>query len=92
METEWEQYIVAVQSFIPGVEIAFCHGKGVAQVEQAVHVCVGEGLEEFGFFVGLNCEILVSVPNVSGSALQADEFVPSDCAGLFLLFHDKSAK
>ena len=88
METEGEQDVVAVQSFVPGVEVAFGHGEGVNQVEQAVHVGVGEGLEEFGFLVGFDREILIPFPDVSGSLFETDQFVPSDCAGLFLLFHD----
>lgn len=67
MEAEWEQYIISVKSFVPGVEITFGHGEGMAQVEEAVHVGVGEGLEVFGFLVGLYGEILISFPDVSGS-------------------------
>lgn len=60
----------------------------MAQVEQTVHVGVGECLEEFGFLVGFDGEILIPFPDVSGSLFETDQFVPSDGAGLFLLFHD----
>jgi hypothetical protein len=54
METERKQNVVAVQSFVPGVKVAFGHGEGVAQVQQTIHVGVGKGLEEFGFLVGFD--------------------------------------
>ncbi len=88
METERKQNVVAVQSFVPGVKVAFGHGEGVAQVQQTIHVGVGKGLEEFGFLVGFDWEILKSFPYVSGSLFEADKFVPSHGAGFFLLFHD----
>lgn len=88
METEGEQYIVPIESFIPGVEIALGHGKCVSQVEQTIHICVWEGLEEFGFLVGFYGEILVSFPDVSCSLFETDQFISSDGTGLFLLFHD----
>lgn len=88
MVAEWEQNVVAVQSFIPSIEVAFGHGEGMTQVQQTIHVCVWEGLEEFGFLVGLDSEILIPFPNVSGSLFQTDQFVSSDGTGLFLLFHD----
>lgn len=54
MESEREQYIISVKSFIPGVEVAFGHGEGVPQMEETVHVGVGESLEELGLFVGFD--------------------------------------
>jgi hypothetical protein len=54
METEWKKNVIAVQSFVPGVEVAFGHGEGVAQVEQTIHVSIRKGLEEFGFLVGFD--------------------------------------
>ena len=58
-------------------------------MQQTIHVCVGEGLEEFGFLVGFDGEILIPFPDVSGSLFQTDQFVSSDGTGLFLLlFHD----
>lgn len=76
MEAEGEEYVVAGDAFIPGVEIAFGHGEGVSEVESAVHVGVGEGLEVLGFFVGLSAEKLISLPNVPGPLFERDEFVP----------------
>jgi hypothetical protein len=88
MVTEREQNIVTVQSFIPSIEIAFGHGESVAQVQQAIHVGVRESLKEFGFLVGFDSEILIPFPDVPGSFFQTDQFVSSDGAGLFWLFHD----
>ena len=54
METERKEYIIASESFVPGVEITFGHREGVSEMESAVHVGVGEGLEIFWLFVGFS--------------------------------------
>lgn len=77
MESEGEKYVEASKSFVPSVEIAFGHGEGVAEVESAVHVGVGEGFEELGLSVGFCREKLISLPNVSSPLFKGDEFVSS---------------
>lgn len=52
MEAKGEEYIEAGKSFVPCVKITFGHGEGMAEVESAVHVGVGESLEELGLVVG----------------------------------------
>lgn len=69
VKAEREKDIKPTQSFIPSVKIAFRHGEGVAQMEQAIHVSIRECNEEFWLFRRLYREILVSIPNVPSSAL-----------------------
>lgn len=77
MESEREKYVEASKSFVPSVEIAFGHREGVAEVESAVHVGVGEGLEELGLSVGFCSEKLISLPYVSGPLFEGNELISS---------------
>lgn len=77
MEAEGEEDIIASDAFIPGIEVALGHGEGVSEVEGAVHVGEGEGLEVFRLRVGLSSKILVSFPDVSGPSLKRNKFVSS---------------
>ena len=52
MEPEREKDVVASQSPVPCIEIAFGHREGVAEMQSAVHIGVREGFEVLGFFVG----------------------------------------
>ena len=63
MEAEGEEDVVPCQSFIPGIEVTLCHGKGVTKVQVAVHVGEGKGLEEFLLARGLDSEKLVTLPD-----------------------------
>jgi hypothetical protein len=47
MEAEGEEDVISSEAFIPSIEVALGHGEGVSEVEGAVHVGVGEGLEVF---------------------------------------------
>lgn len=85
MIAEREKDIISTKPFIPCVKIAFGHWKGVSQMEEPIHVCVGESFEKLWFLIWLNSKILMSVPNVSGPLFETDEFVPSYCA--FIFFH-----
>ena len=75
VKPEGEQDIIAGKASIPSVEVTFSHGKGVSEVESAVHVGVGEGFEVFRFFVGFGREILIPFPNVPGPIFKRDKFV-----------------
>ena len=75
VESEGEEDVVAGESTVPGVEIALGHGEGVSEVEGAVHVGVGEGLEILGLVVGFSHKILMPFPDVLGPLLQRYEFV-----------------
>ena len=77
METERKEYIVASKSFVPGVEITFGHREGVPEMEGAVHVGIGEGLEIFGLFVGFSCKVLMPFPDAPCTMLEGNQFVPS---------------
>lgn len=77
MEAKGEEYIEAGKSFVPCVKITFGHGEGMAEVESAVHVGVGESLEELGLVVGFCWEKLIPFPNVPGPLLKWDEFISS---------------
>ena len=70
MESEREEDIVASQATVPCVEITFGHGEGMSEVEGAVHVGVGKGLEILGFVIGFSHKILMSFPNIFGPLLQ----------------------
>lgn len=91
METEREQYIISAKSFIPSIEVAFSHWKSMTKMQQSVHIGIWESFKEFRFFVGLNCKVLISLPDISGSLFQCYQFVSSYCTFL-LWFHDISAK
>ena len=67
MEAEWEEYIISINSLIPGIEVAFRHWEGVSQMQKTIHVGIWEGLKKFGFLIGFYGEVLISVPDFSGS-------------------------
>ena len=69
MESEGEEDVEAGEAFIPGVEVALGHGEGVSEVEDAVHVGVGEGFKELLLLFGFCNKILVPFPDLSGPAL-----------------------
>ena len=79
MEAEGEEDVVPCQSFIPCVEVALGHGEGVSEVQRAVHVGEGKGLEEFLLVGGLYGEKLVALPDGSGALLECDELVAAGC-------------
>lgn len=85
MITERKQDVITAKSFIPSIEITFCHWKCMTQMQKSIHICVRESFKKFGFFIGLNWKILISLPNVSCSLLKTDKLISSDCA--FFLFH-----
>ena len=70
VESEGEEDVVASQATVPCIEITFGHGEGMSEVEGAVHVGVGKGLEILGFVVGFSHKILMSFPNIFGPLLQ----------------------
>lgn len=67
METEREQNVIAVKSFIPCVEITFSHWECMTQMQKTIHIGIWECLKEFGFLIGLYWEILISIPDISSS-------------------------
>lgn len=67
MIAKGEEYVETTDAFVPGIEVALGHGEGVPEMEQPVHVGVGEGLEELGLLVGFSFEIVVPVPDVACS-------------------------
>ena len=75
MISEGEEYIETTDALIPSIEVALGHGEGVSEMEQSVHIGVGEGLEELGLLVGFSREIVMPVPDVACSWLKGDEFV-----------------
>ena len=75
MVSEGEEDVVAGEPLVPGIEVALGHGEGVAEVEEAVHIGVGKGLEELGLLVGLSDEILVPLPDVAGPLLERNQLV-----------------
>jgi hypothetical protein len=75
MVSEGEEDVETAKAFIPGVEVALGHGEGVAEVEESVHVGVGEGLEELGLLVGLSDEILMALPDIPGPLLERNQLV-----------------
>lgn len=77
MESEGEENVEAGESFIPSVEVALGHGEGMPEVQSAVHVGEGEGLEEFLLLVGLGRKKLVALPDGSCPMLERDQFVPT---------------
>ena len=77
MEAEGEKNVVAVESLVPGIEVALGHGEGMAEVEGAVHVGVGECLEPLGLLVGLNLPVSVPLPNQSCSPFHRHQLVSS---------------
>jgi len=79
VESKWEKYVEAGDSFVPSIEVTFSHGESVAQMESAVHVWVGECFEILRLFVGFTGEILVSIPNGSGPLLEGNQFVSTCC-------------
>jgi hypothetical protein len=79
VEAEGEEDVVSGQSLEPGVKVALGHREGVAEMQGAVHVGEGEGLEVFGLVGGLDCEKLVTVPDSLGSLLEGDQLVTTGC-------------
>ena len=70
MVSEGEEHVEAGEAFVPGIEVALGHGEGVAEVQRAVHVGEGEGLEVLGFFVGFCLEKVVAGPDGPRSLLE----------------------
>lgn len=79
VESEGEEDVVASQSLKPGIEVTLGHGESVAEMEGAVHVGEGEGLEVFRLISGLHCEKLVTFPYGLGSLLESDQLVTTGC-------------
>lgn len=91
MESKGEKDIEAFESLIPGVKVTLSHTEGVTQVKSAVHIWERKSLKELGLLmVGLDWEIVVSFPDVSGSLLYGNEFVSTGSA--FHLLIDVFAK
>jgi hypothetical protein len=76
-----EEHALAAEAVVGGGELQLGQGEGVAQVEQAVHVGVGEGAEELvvgpaaALLRGLHLENLGGLPLGLGVVLQAEEEV-----------------
>ena len=89
---EGEEHIITAQAFVPSIKITLCHGEGMTQVQHAIHVCVWESHKVFGLGRRLNREVLVTIPDSSGSGLQTDEFVSADKAFGFNFWLHKITK
>lgn len=67
MIAKGEKHIKTTNAFVPSIEVAFGHGKGMSQMEQSVHVGIRKSLKELGLLIGFSFEILIPVPDVACS-------------------------
>lgn len=79
MESKREEDVETGQSFVPSIEVALGHRKGMSEVQGAVHVRKGKGLKELLLVIGLGRKKLVALPYGPCPMLKRDQLVPTCC-------------